>query len=75
MVTGLEQVYHVKANRVIINSHRPINGIPLRRIVTSKAPGVVSVAGTKTFAELNLQQLAINLLNNVSVHLNFVHSF
>lgn len=66
VVSGVEQIHHVKANRVIINSQRPINGIPLKRIVTSKSPGVVSVAGTKTFAGLNLQQLAINLLNNVN---------
>lgn len=66
VIVGLEQVTNVKATDIIINSQSTINGIFLNHIVTRKLPGMISVTGTKTFSGLNLQQMVVGLLNNVS---------
>lgn len=63
---GLREVTRVETNKVVFRTNSAVNNIPLRRIVTVKSP-VVAVTGIKTFTELNLQQMAVNLLNNVSL--------
>ena len=63
IILGLQQVTNIKATDIVIDSRR-INGIYIDQIVTTKLPTVVT--GTKTFSGLNLQQLVVGLMNNVS---------
>lgn len=67
IISGLQLVDHIKARKVVIeNDQIPVNGISMSRIITSKSREVIPVTGTKTFAGLDLQQLAVGLLNNVN---------
>lgn len=66
VVSELEEVTEIKANKVVFKNDGVINNIPLTRIVTVSTRGGISVSGTKTFSELNLQQMAVDVFNSAN---------